>query len=254
MARRLQYHQQEMNCMRNWISVGLILSAGVLLPGCSRSDNRQQPGGSASTPVGYAPASTALATTPPAASASAPAEPAPAESEPAAVNATVSIPRGTPIHVRLDETVDTHRNRPGDVVHATLSQPLVVDGRTVVPAGARFTGHITMADASGRMKGRAHIGVAMDSFHLHGRQYRIATTTVERASAAHKKRNGILIGGGTGLGAALGAIAGGGQGALIGAGAGAAAGTAGAAATGKLNVAIAAETPLRFTLRSAVMM
>src|SRR6185369_2738968 len=105
---------------------------------------------------------------------------------------------------------------------------------------------------SGRLQGRAHIGVALDSFHLNGRQYRISTTSVDRASAAHKKRNGVLIGGGAGLGAALGAIAGGGKGALIGAGAGAAAGTAGAAATGKLHVSIAAETPLRFTLRNAV--
>ena len=44
------------------------------------------------------------------------------------------------------------------------------------------------------------------------------TTSVNRVSAAHKKRNAILIGGGAGLGAAIGAIAGGGKGALIGAG------------------------------------
>jgi hypothetical protein len=156
------------------------------------------------------------------------------------------------LRVRIDETVDTRRNRPGDPVHATLSQPLVYNGRTVLPAGTRFTGHVTTADSSGRLKGRGHIGVALDSFHHNGRAYRINTTSVERASAAHKKRNGIIIGGATGLGAALGAIAGGGKGALIGAGAGAAAGTAGAAATGKLHVSIAAETPLRFTLRSAV--
>jgi len=246
--------------MRNWIStVSLIFLAGILMPGCSRSDNRQamQPTGNpepvarAAAPVGYTPASEAMKSAAPMPAAPAPA---PVENEAPPVNATVAIPRGTPIHVRLDETVDTHRNRPGDVVHATLSQPVVAGGRTVIPAGTRFTGHVTIADASGRLKGRAHIGVAMDSFHLHGRQYRVATTSVERASAAHKKRNGILIGGGAGLGAALGAIAGGGKGALIGAGAGAAAGTAGAAATGKLNVAIAAETPLRFTLRSAVEM
>jgi hypothetical protein len=164
------------------------------------------------------------------------------------------IPRGTPVNVRLDQTIDTRRNRAGDGVHATLSQAVVVDGRTVIPAGTAFAGHVTTADASGRLKGRAHIGVALDSFHLNGRQYRVSTNSVDRASAAHKKRNGILIGGGTGLGAALGAIAGGGKGALIGAGAGAAAGTAGAAATGKLNVAIPAETRLRFTLRSAVEM
>src|SRR5262249_28116343 len=104
----------------------------------------------------------------------------------------------------------------------------------------------------GRLKGRAVLGLRVDSFRLNGRQYRIETTSVDRVSAAHKKRNGILIGGGAGLGAAIGAIAGGGKGALIGAGAGAGAGTAGAAATGKREVGIVAETPLRFTLRSPV--
>jgi hypothetical protein len=137
-------------------------------------------------------------------------------------------------------------------VHATLSTPVEVAGRTVIPAGTRFSGHVTVADASGRLQGRAHIGIALDSFHLNGRQYRISTSSVERASAAHKKRNGVLIGGGAGLGGLIGAIAGGGKGALIGAGAGAAAGTAGAAATGKLNVSIPAEALLQFTLRSPV--
>jgi len=75
---------------------------------------------------------------------------------------------------------------------------------------------------------------------------------VERVSAAHKKRNAVLIGGGSALGAAIGAIAGGGKGALIGAGAGAGAGTVGAGVTGKKEVGIPAETPLRFTLRAPV--
>jgi hypothetical protein len=196
----------------------------------------------------------------------APAEPTPAASAPAPASEAeapvtevaqrtsddVLIPSGAILRVRLDETVDTRRNAPGDAVHATLSQPVVVGGRTILPVGTQFTGHVTTADASGRLKGRAHIGVALDSFQHGGRTHRISTTSVDRASAAHKKRNGVLIGGGAGLGAALGALAGGGKGALIGAGAGAAAGTAGAAATGKLHVAIPAETPLRFTLRAPV--
>ena len=56
------------------------------------------------------------------------------------------------------------------------------------------------------------------------------------------------------MGAAIGAVAGGGKGALIGAGAGAGAGTVTAAATGKRQVAIGAETLLRFTLRAPVEM
>ena len=127
-----------------------------------------------------------------------------------------------------------------------------MDGRIVVPEGTEFSGHVTTAGASGRLKGRAFIGLRLDSFHLNGREYPVQTSSVDRVSASHKKRNALLIGGGAGLGAAIGALAGGGKGALIGAGAGAGAGTAGAAATGRRQVGIGAETPLRFTLRSSV--
>jgi len=164
----------------------------------------------------------------------------------------IVIPSRTAITVRLDEAIDTKRNRAGDVVHATLMHPVVVRGETVIPAGTPFIGHVTGADDSGRLTGRAYLNVKMDSFRLKGRKYNVATTTYQQVSSSHKKRNGALIGGGAGLGTILGAIAGGGKGALIGAGAGAAAGTAGAAATGKKNVTIPAETPIRFTLRSPV--
>lgn len=253
MAARLQKHKPETIDMKKW----LCLTSLVLTAACSRTAN--QPGSAA--PVGYASGSTASATASPQtpASASDPSTPvAPAadtartEPEAAAPNgvAGVELPRGTVIQARLDETIDTRRNRAGDPVRATLARPIVLAGRTVVPAGTRFAGHVTLADASGRLKGRAHIGVALDSFQLQGRTYRISTTSVDRASDKHLKRNGVLIGGGAGVGAAIGALVGGGKGALIGAGAGAGAGTAGAAATGKLQVAIPAESLLRFTLRA----
>ena len=175
----------------------------------------------------------------------------PGNPEPVAVK---EIPSGTSLHVRVDESIDTRANRAGDGFTATLSAPVDVDGRTVVPAGTQFAGHVTMAAASGRMKGRARIGLTLDSFELEGRHYRVRTTSIDRVSDRHKKRNAILIGGGAGLGALIGAIAGGPKGALIGAGAGAGAGTAGAALTGKKQVGVRAETPLRFTLQAAVPM
>jgi hypothetical protein len=127
-----------------------------------------------------------------------------------------------------------------------------VHGTTVLPRGTEFTGHITQSYASGRLKGRAVLAVTLDSFRLNRKEYRVHTGNVERVSTAHKKRNLGFIGGGTGLGAALGAIAAVGKGALIGAAAGAAAGTAGAAATGKLEVGIGAEAMLTFPLRASV--
>jgi hypothetical protein len=213
--------------MRTWLCIITIL----LLAGCSRT---KTPWPTAQVETGPSPQAGAS-----------PATSAPQTSR-------MVIPSGTPVHVRVDEAIGTRRNRAGDPFSATLSQPIEMDGRTIVPAGTEFSGHVTNAGSSGRLRGRASIGLRLDSFQLNGREYPIQTTSVDRVSASHKKRNAILIGGGAGLGAAIGAIAGGPQGALIGAGAGAGAGTAGAAATGKRQVGIGAETPLRFTLRADV--
>ena len=216
--------------MRKWLCILPVL----LLAGCSRT---KTPWPTAQVGAGANPAT----------------ESAPAGGSAPRGSAGV-IPSGTPLHVRVDEAIDTRRNRAGDQFSATLSEPIEVDGRTMVPEGTEFSGHVTTAAASGRLKGRAFIGLKLDSFRLNGREYPVQTSSVERVSASHKKRNALLIGGGAGLGAAIGALAGGGKGALIGAGAGAGAGTAGAAATGKRQVGIGAETPLRFTLRSSVEM
>ena len=185
------------------------------------------------------------------------AEAAPRESErpPAEAQrppAAITIPAGTALDVRLQETIDTKRNRAGDRFDATLTRAIVVDRETVVPRGTPFGGHLIESRPSGRLKGHAELSLSLDSFELNGRRYEIRTTHVARASGGHKKRNWTLIGGGSGLGTALGAIAGGPAGALIGAGAGAGAGTAGAVFTGKKNVRLPVETPLAFTLREPV--
>lgn len=181
-----------------------------------------------------------------------PAVAAPAGFDNRRIAPEVTVPAGTPLHVRLDQALDTKRSRAGETFTATLAEPVVVAEQTVVPKGTEFRGHVTTSDASGRLKGRAVLGVTLDSFDLKGKSYKIDTSADNRASTGHKKRNGLLIGGGAGLGAALGAVAGGGAGALIGAGAGAAAGTAGAAATGKKNVGFPAETLFTFSLRAPV--
>ena len=40
---------------------------------------------------------------------------------------TISIPAGTILDVRLEETLDTKRNRPGDRFRATLTRPIILD-------------------------------------------------------------------------------------------------------------------------------
>jgi hypothetical protein len=247
--RRAHLNQQEAAFMLKWLSIAPL----VIIAGCSKGTVATSPAG----PVGYAQA---------AAPSSAPAaEPAytprdangQALNQPAIVPAVYGaavIPSGTALHLRVDQAIDTRVSNPGDAFSATLTDPIAVNGRVLVPRGTRFHGHVTNAKASGRMKGRAQLALVVDTFELNGREYRVHTSTVERVSSNHKKRNGWLIGGGAGLGAGIGALAGGGAGALIGGAAGAGAGTAGAAITGKKEVTIPAETILRFTLQQPVTM
>jgi len=164
----------------------------------------------------------------------------------------LSLPAGTPVRVRLAEAIDTRRNRAGDKFTASLDEPLVAGDRVVVPKGTSFFGHVTRSRSSGRFRGRAILSLKLDSFELNGQTHDIQSTSSARASAGHKKHHFLWIGGGSGGGAAIGAIAGGGTGALIGAGAGAAAGTIGSAITGKRQVSLPAETAVTFTLQAPV--
>jgi hypothetical protein len=152
----------------------------------------------------------------------------------------------------LGRSLDTKYSHPGERFKAYLDDPLTSGDRVVAPKGTVFEGHVIEAKRSGRLRGRAFLAITLDSFHFHGATYPIATGADVRSSKSHKKRNLAMIGGGSGTGAAIGAVAGGGVGALIGAGAGAATGTTGAFITGRKNVKLPVETPLVFSLHAAV--
>ncbi len=167
-------------------------------------------------------------------------------------NRPITVPEGTDLTVLLDQSLSSMENHPGDMFQASVAVPIVIDGKTVVPKDARVKGHVVDAQASGRLSGIARLVLTLDSVEVSGELYDIATSDEGRLGKNHNKRNGILIGGGAGLGALIGGIAGGGKGAVIGSAAGAGAGTAGAAYSGKKDIRVPAETRLTFQLaRSA---
>jgi hypothetical protein len=77
----------------------------------------------------------------------------PAGSDNAKIAPEVTLPEETKLRVRLDEALDTRRNRAGDSFTAAPVEPVVVGGETVVPKGTKFRGHIAASGASGRLKG-----------------------------------------------------------------------------------------------------
>lgn len=164
----------------------------------------------------------------------------------------VTIPAHTEIEVRLDQSIATNRVIPGDPFFATVADPVVVSGQTVIPAGAPVKGRIISVHEPGRLKGVAELRLALDSVEVEGNYYDIHSSTFTRFGHNHKKRNWEIIGGGSGGGALLGALVGGGKGALIGAPIGAGAGITGAALTGKKDIVIPAETAMTFQLLAPV--
>ncbi len=164
----------------------------------------------------------------------------------------VTVPELTPIHVTLDQAVTSNQNRPGNHFNATVSEAVIVDGKTVIPEGAHADGLVVDAKRSGRLMGRARLQLALQSVEVNGQPYDVRTTSSPRIGGDHKKRNWAWIGGGAGGGALIGAAAAGGKGALIGGPVGAAAGTTVAWMTGHKDIKLRPETPVTFKLAEPV--
>jgi len=141
-----------------------------------------------------------------------------------------------------------------DRVTAALRQPVAVRGVEVLPTGTRLLGHVTAADRSARVKGRARVGFRFTSLDLpgDGGKTPIRTSSVVRLAPATKKEDAMKIGGGAAGGAVIGAILGGGGGAAKGAAIGGAGGTGVVLATRGNEVRVPAGTNLIVTLESPI--
>lgn len=164
----------------------------------------------------------------------------------------VTLPEGTVVSITLDQAISSEDSRSGQTFDATVSDAIVVDGKTVVAKGSRAIGRIVEAESSGRLHNPGRLVLDLASIEVGGTRYDIDTSNANREGKSHTKNNAIFIGGGTAAGAIIGGIVGGGKGAAIGAAAGAGGGTATAAATGNNEVRLPAETHLRFPLSQDV--
>lgn len=164
----------------------------------------------------------------------------------------ITLPAGTDIPVRLQQSIASNHSHSGEPFAAVVARPIVIDGKTVIPKDAPVNGRIEYVRQSGRLSGVARMRLSLETLEVDGQEYALQTDMVSRHGGNHKKRNWAFIGGGGGGGALIGALAAGGKGALIGGPIGAGAGIAIAALTGKKDFVLPSETPLTFRLREPV--
>ena len=152
----------------------LASALSATLSGCSSKISTVP---AAQTPPGAAgassPANPANAAAGPPAATTAPA-PAPAP-EPA-----LTLPRGTRLEVRLNQTIDVKHAESGDRFTGTLAEP-VVEGNTVaVPAGSNASGDVLVAHKRGKFKGQSVLALTLTRLEVNGTQYRIDTGSLAR--------------------------------------------------------------------------
>lgn len=94
----------------------------------------------------------------------------------------VTVPKGMAITATVNQTLATDKNHPGDSFAASLSAPIQVDGKTVIPKGARLTGHVVTVK-------KRELKVALVSVVLHGKSYDLETNSIRPPKQTPAKNN-----------------------------------------------------------------
>ncbi len=168
--------------------------------------------------------------------------------------ASVTIPAGETIAVRMVNTIDSKTDYVGETFRATLNSPLRVNGRIVIPQGAEAIGRLTVVEQGGHIQGRPKLALELTALNFAGQSIAVRTNFYQENGASRGKETAKVAGGGGLLGGVIGAISGGKKGSVIGAGIGAAAGTVAQTVRGRERVRIPAESLVLFTLQSPVRM
>jgi hypothetical protein len=158
----------------------------------------------------------------------------------AAAQASSPVPAGTALMVKLDTTLATFSNKAGDPFQARLAEPVMLNGRVVIPAGAMVEGRVTRVSEPRRISGKPTIGIMPEALVLPtGERFFLDATLVDTSAgrdtdvnqegefkgSGHDRRDQMETGGGAAGGMLIGGLIGGPPGVLIG-------GVVGAGSTG----------------------
>src|SRR5215470_8748424 len=114
----------------------------------------------------------------------------PATPKPAAVSAketqppqVVTLPKGTAITATVGQTLASDKNHQGDSFAASLTTPVKLDGKTVLPKGTHVTGRVVTVK-------NHELKVVLASVTVHGKSYHLATNSLRPSDKNQAKNNG----------------------------------------------------------------
>lgn len=168
---------------------------------------------------------------------------------PAAAAAELMIPVGTTVDVKIQTHISSRDAKVGDQVTATTIEDVVVNGKTIVPAGSTVIGEVTEVKPAAETKSAAVLKIAFTRIGEYSAHMAMVLPDLDaRARSANRAADAALVLGGAGAGAVIGHQVSGRRGTLPGAVIGGAAGAIAAANLGANVQLKSGETAtLRFT-------
>jgi hypothetical protein len=209
---------------KNWL-LTTVVAASMVAAGCGAIESATR-GGTTAPPAPSGPVQTASAD-------------------------TDTVPAGTQIAIRTNETIKAENA--GGKYSGTVAQDVVNSKYDVlIPKGSPAQ-LVVVNSSEGGTTGTSKVELAVSSVTVNGRQLMVSSAGNEqrgREGLGRNDRTATMVGGGAVLGTVIGAVAGGASGAAIGAAVGAAGGAATQVLTRGDKVEVPAETVLSFQLQA----
>ncbi len=92
----------------------------------------------------------------------------------------ITVPKGTSITAVVGQTLASDKNHQGDTFVASLSAPVKVDGKTVLPKGAHITGKVVTVK-------KHELKVELASVVLRGKSYDLQTNSLRPSDKVQAK-------------------------------------------------------------------
>jgi hypothetical protein len=106
------------------------------------------------------------------------------------------IPDGTRLRVRLDQTLSSATADEGQTVELSVTEPVKIEERTVIPEGARVTGTVTEAQEKRRMGRAGKLDFSLDRVRaVDGEWIPLRYTVNKKNGESHAGRTGVITAG-----------------------------------------------------------
>jgi hypothetical protein len=113
------------------------------------------------------------------------------------IPSATKLPEGTPIPIRLQSALSSASAHAGDTFGATIDEPVVIDGQTLIDRGTPATGRVLEAKPSANSLGRSlesslapgYLRIVLVSLNIGGRPVMIETSSIFAKGGIREERN-----------------------------------------------------------------